>query len=472
MFRDNINTTELTSAQADVMFKDLIPPAKYMPDQSLSATLRGLLYDKISQGEKFIATLYNWDYNAASSISSFVDDAYVASKSNKNMFLDIHYVRCGILEDEVKKLKLPDSFHQITKVTELFRRHFECYCFISEEIRSVVIVCRPLELKYFHFLQCALVGVMPWFFTADSIDEDRMELILSLKEKSSSKYIDTINKIAMKLDFYSEFVKQKLAGFENVYERQRVGTLEESIRSCNSEIDYLSGEMSKYIEKIRNFQYELAGIYEKINSGSEESEIMDYFLSNRHLELINATESQMTFVASDYLTYWDEDMAEKIIHNRNSYFYDVSSKLSKEDLHAVLNSIFIDREIKVKFCAAYKMELRNMTINPIQGYAYGSRYKNHLPNTHIDRYSCIGNFRRIFTECLQKQDYLGAIEQAIVSAKSLNLGDTTVMREFLRELFGFITPGTISPDRCIELPDGRMVNIVEAAEWLKERSAE
>lgn len=67
------------------------------------------------------------------------------------------------------------------------------------------------------------------------------------------------------------------------------------------------------------------------------------------------------------------------------------------------------------------------------------------------------------------RDYIGALEQCVASCKSLNWGDSTVMGTFMNTMWN-------SDDgynnRCIELPDGRVVKPAEAIKWLEQQEAE
>ena len=86
-----------------------------------------------------------------------------------------------------------------------------------------------------------------------------------------------------------------------------------------------------------------------------------------------------------------------------------------------------------------------------------------MPNPHINRYSCLGNYVRTINELLKDRNYIGAIEQCSASAKSLNFGDSTVMHEFMRFMYS-------SGNRTfIELSDGTTVSPINAIKWLKEQ---
>lgn len=87
-----------------------------------------------------------------------------------------------------------------------------------------------------------------------------------------------------------------------------------------------------------------------------------------------------------------------------------------------------------------------------------------MGNPHINEYSCMGGYSKTINELLSRRDYIGAIEQCVASCKSLNWGDHTVMCAFMRTFFS-----DNSVARCIELPDGKVVNAKEAIKWLEEQ---
>ena len=476
MFREAISQTSMNTPQADMYFNSMIVGGgDFQGDKTLISTLRGLLYDKIEDGKVFASWVSNYNYGNKASMISNVNHTvreHLEFFSNSSVLDVINLVDySGVTEDfPVNDLiaELPIGYHMLVKVTELFRKNFKCppYCFINEELKSVVIVTKNLEIKHFHLLQCALVGMMPWYFDTKNIDEDRMALIYSMKEKSSDNYIKALQKIADKVDFRTGFIKNALKGFETQFEKKKITELEASIRNYNSNIEDLSYRISQALTKIRELNYQLIGLQEKVNAGVEENEIMDFFLANKHLNLINATNGVIKFVVSDYLTYFDEDQAEKMINKESSYLY-YNNPLSFEDMKAVLKAIFIDKEIKLRVCAAYEIDTNDMTVRAIGQHRYGADYAFQMPNPHIDGYSCLGNYTTIFRECMANHDYLTAVTQAIASAKSLNFGDSVVMQRFASILAGNVRTGAPNSDKCLELPDGSVVNLVGAIRWIR-----
>ena len=129
-------------------------------------------------------------------------------------------------------------------------------------------------------------------------------------------------------------------------------------------------------------------------------------------------------------------------------------------------AIFVDQILKMKFCAAYEFQLDGC-VTAHRGYRFGESCEDYMPNPHIYYHSCMGDYDSKVNTMLARNDYVSAIEQCVASAKSLNFGDHTVMCKFME----VITGARELNNKCIELPDGRVVNPKEAIKWLEEQEA-
>ncbi|MCL2698151.1 MAG: hypothetical protein FWE74_08735 [Oscillospiraceae bacterium] len=88
-------------------------------------------------------------------------------------------------------------------------------------------------------------------------------------------------------------------------------------------------------------------------------------------------------------------------------------------------------------------------------YMFPPESSSYLPNPHIQNHSCIGSYAMRFQEYMRKRDYMGAIDQAVVSERNLNFHDSTVMLKFANELSN-------SSKSCIETKDGTLLTPFEA----------
>lgn len=471
MFRDIVTETCLTSQKADMFFgNSIVQTRNYDGDVSLLSTVRALLYDRIDlKNERFFVDYMSFQsprdkkdicIHVANAMQTLENGICICNFNGCNSRGEISF------EDQDY---LAYGYHKLNVVTELFRKKYSVHAFINESTKSVLVITFNMDARQYHFIQCAIMGMMPWWFNTSDIDDDKKELLYSLQKNTKEEYLAAISNIAKKLDFRTEYIKNSLAGFEKYHEKQRERDLTTRIRETNDQILVWSERISNALVNIRQFETELIGIKTKLKSDSEESEMMNYFLANKHLDLRAADEGMIEFVAYDYLSYFNEDQAEKYIKNKNSYFYEELGGISADDMEKVLTAIFIDKSMKIKMCAAYRLNVERMNISARHNYPFGPDYRYMLPNPHIDQYECIGDYRQIFNQCMESRNYIQAIEQAVASAKSLNLSDVTVMCKLMRQLLGYDAVSTDFGNKCIELPDGKMVDIRGAIQWIYEQ---
>lgn len=478
MFKDVIEKTEFNSVYAkDVLGR--IRGESYMGDVTFLSTLRALVFDRMNDGDKInlifsgsnyskntcdnnpnkavIRALYDSDvYNDGDIV---VHSVYGDSDSNDSIF--------EILEDFEEYSK---GFEKIQKVTDFFRKTFRVNCYVNHTERKVVIFVEQLNIRRMHYLQCAILAFLPWYFNPeDGVTQDEMDLIQSLRETKPDKYMEAIGKIAEKYDLRTMFIKTRLSGFEVAYEKNRRNVLKERIADRISDIEDIKYRLSEILNRKREDELTLAGIELKISQKSEDSEIVEYFLCNKKLSLQKVNGAAMEFVVKDYLTYYDEEMAKRIIDNKTSYVYYpgsvVADIISPEDMETLMKEIFIEQNLRMRMCCAYRVEMGTIATG-IAGYSYGCEFDDCIPNPHIDRYNCLGDYERTMNERLSENDIIGVIEQCISSCKSLNFADSAVMNVFMKRLYGV---SGYKNNKCIELPNGDVVTPVNAVKWLKEQ---
>lgn len=483
MFSDIISDTPFTSTNADEFYQN-ISGEGFASDKSFHATLRALLHSRIPEGEfvflKFSSTSYSVRMITENRASDVVR-AIMNRLGGGEFVLNIHSLGGGAenraaTREVIKKhftICYPE-YYCVDKVEAFFRKSFPALCYINPHNKNVVFFVDDLDVKKLHYLQTAIPPALPWYFNPQNGASDlELELIRSLKEDSAEKYLSCLNRLAVQYDLRSGLIKSRLSGFEHSCERAACEKLKDKISRITDEIKQNNAKIAKFLRTKDDLCIELLGLQAKISQDSENSELMEYFLCNRQLHLGSVTQERLTFYVGSYASYFDKEIAERVLNNKKSFVYsqyasDHSSAFRPEQAEALLRAVFLDETIKLRVSAAYSLELRE-AVSPVQHANFPRELSDFMPNPHINRYGCMGSYTTIINEMLLEHNYVGALEQCVASCKSLNWSDSTVMQEFIFQLYGAIAGK--SNIRCFELPDGSVISPWEAVEWVCEQKS-
>lgn len=481
MFKTSIASTPLTTDAANNYFRN-IDGERFGNDNSFLATLRALVAPRMKDGESIYLRFGRSSYSS-SQISNASVDAAARAICNAYDLGDAsnQVVIHSFTADQESNLanmrvieKLPacyPGYHQLDKVKAFYRKSFNVDCYINPERKNVILFVDNLDNKKLHYLQVSILAFLPWYFNPeDGVSDIEMQLIYSLRESSPDKYQDCLSKITEQYDFRTARIRQLLSGFETRYEKIERDKVRNSIAATDDKINQFNNEIGRLFGQRNELCIKLMGLERKIEEGGEDSEIMEYFLCNNRLVLEEVTDTDMYFCVKDYLTYFDREMAEQYINNERSFVYNGRHGASAEKMKKLMWELFVSEEprLRIKVCAAYRFNL-NGNVGTQGRHNFSYEFSDCMPNPHIDRWNCIGNYERTINQLLMNRDYIGALEQCVASCKSLNWGDSTVMGTFMNTMWN-------SDDgynnRCIELPDGRVVKPAEAIKWLEQQEAE
>lgn len=486
MFSRRITNTPFYNEFANEYFSN-ITGDDYGGDLSFTSTLRALLGSRMPKEDRVYLrhTISNY---TASQLADMAKKKAVKTIYDDSRIEEGTFTVHGFVSDDESNLewikfikaqfqKVYKDYILLDKYEQFFSQTMPAICFIRPETKNVVVFLCDLDIRTWHYLQLSVSVCLPWYFS----DENKMQpdsldhqLAKSLKEKDPSLYIELLTKMAEKYDFRQIKIRRLLQGFEQKYEKEACDRTESEIETCVHHINRISDDLRDCLKKKEELEIRLLGLQNKINSGEDDdSEIMDFFMCNRNLELESVTDRNMRFVVKDYLDIYDEENAEVTINNERSLLYringdDMGDRIPHDDMKMLMEAIFIDQTLRIKFCARYNFDLGGR-VSAISGdgAGYDDTYGEYMPNPHIYFYSCLGSYQKLINECLISRDYIGAISQCIASAKSLNFSDPTVLASFVKCIYGTETRHGGANNKCIELPDGSVVKPKKAIEWLK-----
>lgn len=464
MFTKEISSTTLTNDIADNLF-DNITASSYGADQSFAATLRAVLHNRLPTEESLNLALVPIGYGTITpevvathiirhdhghSYSIFI--VYPQDKNAGKQLLDIARSNIGVGK------RYFDTYTMQEDLRVFYIKMLDGL-FYSNGV-SAMIYLDFLDTRRWHALQMMVPKYLPRLFTDVPLSAEETALLKSLGHKTPAEYERLIEQFAQRLDMRGEIIRTRLAGFETAYERVRVQEVSQTIYTLQQEYQMNLDKLRRTSNSIQEQQILLAGLQCRIDNDGGDSELMEYFLCNKHLSIIRVLGTELEFVVHGYADVYDEDAFDTYADNLNSYLYRDIAGVSKEEMQRLYRSIFGGSTYKLRVCAAYRADMKN-SIKPIREYTFPPESRDYLPNPHIQHYGCIGGYASRFVEYMSRWDYVGAIDQAVVSARNLNFYDSAVMGTFAYNL----SRTTI---RCIEDKTGTLMTPREAIKKLEE----
>lgn len=475
MFSKNLYNLTLTSEIANDLFPNIFGDY-YSNDTSFIATLRALVAPRMSEDDTICLKVrtvnpresYLRGYGETDKMAYLsdycIDNNTIlvcgfngASEKNRSAAL-------ATIDDSF--IRVYPKFSELKDLSAFVANQANMRFYINEEDRSVVVFVDNLNLRLYHYVQSLISRLLPWYFKDKPLENQERELAKSLIRRTATDYERLIEEFANKYDFRRKKIEKLLDGFETAAKRQHLRIVDNELNNIENSIDYNVSQYRDYIRQREAKMIEKAGLMAQINSSCNESEILDYFMCNKHLDPVRVNGTQLEFIVKCYLENFDVEMYERISSNFNSYMYydyDVTNdvfadvKVRKK----FMDAIFSDEPIlKIKTCAHYLIDLTGY-VEARAGYQYPIEYNDMLPNAHIHYHGCLGNQRPLIEEALRNGDNIGAIEQCVCSAKSINVGESATFPYMLKAIF------SLSAEKIIELPDGTSCYPTEALRWLE-----
>ena len=481
MFNTVIRQTPFTTEGADEFFPNITGGVRN-GDVSWLATVRAVIGHR-KPADESINIRFGESRFTAEDISGFSPERVMQSclcsyqMASENT-LYIHGLVCLKRDDNNANFEVFQNhflsaypgWYQMEPVTAMFRRTFNILCFVNAELHSTILIIASLNNKYLHYAQAGVTAYFPWYYKrgTDTVSQEELDLLRSFSKREPDDFYAAIRKLAEGHDFESARIRRLLSGFESQYEKEQLSSLQLEIERYHNEIRELNDRIAAYYQTINERSITALGLEAKIAQGGEDSEIMNYVLQNKEIDLVSVDEDRMKFIVRTHLAWWDEDMARRYIENHDGFVYSFLTELSAEQMEKLMKAVFLDQKIKVRFCAAYEFRISG-NVRATGGYDFGGEYNTYMPNPHIDQYSCMGGYERKINRFLESRDYIGALEQTCASARSLNWGDSTVMRQFFRTVCHY--GDNRVNNKAFELPDGTVVDPKGAVEWLEKEEA-
>lgn len=476
MIANVISNTPITGGIADSVF-NRISGDSFRGDVSFVATMRMLLHGVIGDNERFYfyprrlpyslrelqrEDISDWFSRYGTSLDDMEDGTFqffytdMAKPDEKDEFI------------KTVSSKFADSYddwEMMQSVTDLFYSNCGVVFFINRERKAICMFMDRISMKMYHFMQCAIPGMIPWYFERGKrLPPEKKNLIMAMKNADESEYIRILQQFADQFDFRAEHIKSSLTGFESVFIREQIESTGNDIENCNHYIEEFRRRLCEEIRKKDSLISMKAGLEFRLGTGEIKNDIMDYFIANKSLYLLDVYGTELKFAVKTYLDYFDPDKAQAAMNNPGSYMYAMrTGSISAADMMKLVKAVFIDQEVRLLMCAAYRLDA-NQDYRALSGPDYPLEFNEYLRNPHIEHHSCLGGYETKISEALQNHNMVAAVDACVQSARSVNMNESASAKYLIRDLY-------LDEKKCVELPDGRQVKPSEAIQWLKEQEA-
>lgn len=477
MFTRALNPA-LASDIADEIFTN-IDSVSFNGDSTFVATLRALLAPRMSEDD-YITVVTKFRHDRESVLKGYSSKSEGALALSKGLSANMIYI-CSIDGTDASVnasfdildngfVEVCPSYTDVKGIDAFFLSHLRIKArfFISKELRSTAVFIEGLDIPLWHAIQGFMSMYLPWYFEEKPLTEDERNLLRAITLKTATSYEKLIADYAEQYDFRTKRISKLLDGFETLSQNQRLSGLLNNISNVERNIDNNVNQYLSLISQREELIIQKLGLEQQIFEKKDSTEIVDYFIHNKHLNPTYVSGSSLDLIINTYLELFDVDMFESYNRNINSFYYrgyDVTASafVNAKAREKLLSVIFCDSPIlKIKMCAYYRINLSG-SVSSSSGYNFPSEYSDMMPNPHLQNYNCLGSYRVWIESALRNGDTIFAIEQCVASAKSVNVGEEASFKPFLRDLF------SSSCKKVIELPDGTSVTPTEAYEWLLEQ---
>lgn len=486
MFYQALNSSlSLASDVADEIFP-LIKAQPYNGDATFCATLRALIQPRLPKDMKKPLQLVFSEEIIANSISEegFLREVLPKEPLEPESIL-IRLYKTGNNE----KQDALDAYQE--KIVSAFNKNFKGFVldekagawflnpgaggirallFTNAEKHITVLFVDGMNVRRLHTIQALLPRLLPWYFEGENAaiagSEDR-ELLRSLlspfhdkikeEDKELPGYSVLIEKYAEKYDFRTAKINRYLANFVKSALAGQKRSIEREIQDIQSSINELQSRVSENYARKDELSNKLFGIkYREQNN--DDDRLRAYFAANRNVDLVSMENGTLRFATYAWLEWWDEEKIRMMIGNKNADLYSIG--IDKKDAELFYNALFIDRTIHMRTCACYDVRLDHCSVSAVSDFDGYREMDTRLVNPHILHYSCIGSYEEQFRRYMVSGEYIGVVETAIASTKSVAPSDPSfnqMISDFRHNL----------DKKFFEFDDGRIVSIKEAVKLLK-----
>lgn len=427
MFRQIVNRTPFCGDPfVDKYFeeKKIIQGVNYNGDVTFLSTLRAICSRHIPEGDSLNLWLTN-----ASEPTWEGRTLYNYSNSSNG----IAVVNTDTVDNENLIKNMPDGFKYFEKPHIFFAQSkINVLCFQNFEKKMCILIICGLTMQRWHALQAGITTYLPWYFVKDRkrhLEDDEMAVLNGfIDQPNPDNYISALQVILDKLHIREEYIKSSLKDMELNGDRELLQDLMDDKKQKERDVESYLTYIAQNSDDIENLNTRINGLSLKLSNIENQDSPLATFVFNLVekgvLVVKSVRNSEIRFIVQTTMDYIDEELIKAALRNSRSHIYAYETDdFSSDDMHYLIEQVYINHRAKIRCCAAYRLDTRH-GVAGLSGYNFPSNVsKDRVPNTHIQMHGCLGGYGSLFGQLLKARDFIGIINQCIVSCQSMNVGD-------------------------------------------------
>lgn len=355
---------------------------------------------------------------------------------------------------------IPDSIPEVKDIGAYLSDQFKVY----QVPASHLTIVKAADSKVSHFngafyrrFASAMPRLLPWLFKQQPLAPDELSYLraLSTPETTSEALSDMTEALYNKTDLAAKALDKAIDSLFVGTLNSRKASLKRDIEGHYQNIKEHRASIANLFKRITQLSCELAGLDSKDESAFS-AELKDYLHSQKGVIVNFDGESLILSITTTLSNFNPDDVDTFVFHDSRPYQNFNSSEES--DARLLYQAIFSDRTFNVKMAANYKLDF-NCHVTPMSGSVSMSSF-GAVPNPHINRHSCLGNYEPMLEDAEDHRDFISAIAICQQSAGSMNLVETISSRYFFEDFAAayhqdipvILTPAgeSITPKQAVE----------------------
>lgn len=355
------------------------------------------------------------------------------------------------------------NVERMTAVEQYFnsQRRLRSLVFHNKTTNSSLVVIERDNFAKHHLILSAFSVLLPALFKDKPLNDWERKFLTTLTYRNDVGFTEAVRNWLEDNDWRNKLLEKQLIGFASGRITTQKRTLENEIERIDSNINRTESSLSDLYKEREKKTLVLLGLATKEEDKSGE-ELVDFFKSNKELNLCSADGSRLVFEVKTALANYDPDAFEAYVKNKNSELYKDYNYWSfpVDDGLALMKAIFDTNDLRVMMKGKFILDFGYFDFDINRSYS--PFLNNTVANPHLTDYNCPGNNRRLIMDAVRNYDYIMAVTYCISVTSNLNFAEPHNVSNFMRHLFA-----DAKDRRCIVTKGGEDMTVKEAIEYLK-----